>query len=137
MIARRTWLGISSADDRIKSETPHVAGRRWVIEESFQTAKTLTGLDEHQVRTPTSWHRWTTLAVLAAAFLAVLTVSARAAGVLEVRLIPLTLAEIRRLFTMHLPSPAFDLAHRLSWSHWRRRHQHRARTGHYRRRAHT
>ncbi len=25
MIARRSWLGINSAHDRIKSETPHVA----------------------------------------------------------------------------------------------------------------
>ena len=50
-----------------------VAGQRWRIEESFQTAKGLTGLDQHQVRRWTSWHRWTTLAMLAHAFLAVAT----------------------------------------------------------------
>ncbi len=27
-----------------------IAGRRWTIEESFQTSKGLTGLDQHQVR---------------------------------------------------------------------------------------
>lgn len=37
----------------------HVAGLRWRIEEGFASAKELTGLDEHQVRTWTSWHRWT------------------------------------------------------------------------------
>ena len=28
MIARRPWLGISSANDRVKSETPHVPALR-------------------------------------------------------------------------------------------------------------
>ena len=50
-----------------------VAGQRWRIEETFQAAKGLTGLDQHQVRRWTSWHRWTTLAMLAHAFLAVAT----------------------------------------------------------------
>ena len=50
-----------------------VAGQRWRIEESFQAAKGLIGLDQHQVRRWTSWHRWTTLAMLAHAFLAVAT----------------------------------------------------------------
>ena len=50
-----------------------VAGQRWRIEESFQAAKGLVGLDQHQVRRWTSWHRWTTLAMLAHAFLAVAT----------------------------------------------------------------
>ncbi|WP_409497456.1 IS701 family transposase, partial [Amycolatopsis sp. cmx-11-12] len=48
-----------------------VAGRRWTVEESFQTGKGLTGLDQHQVRRWTSWHRWTAMAMLAHAFLAV------------------------------------------------------------------
>ncbi|TCM33220.1 hypothetical protein EV648_1311 [Kribbella sp. VKM Ac-2568] len=47
-----------------------VAGQRRTIEESFQASKTLTGLDQHQVRRWTSWHRWTVLAMLAHAFLA-------------------------------------------------------------------
>jgi SRSO17 transposase len=54
-----------------------VAGQRWRIEESFQAAKDLTGLDQHQVRRWTSWQRWTTLAMLAHAFLAVATADER------------------------------------------------------------
>jgi SRSO17 transposase len=43
-------------------ELVRVAGRRWTAEESFQAGKGLTGLDQHQVRRWTSWHRWTLLA---------------------------------------------------------------------------
>jgi hypothetical protein len=38
---------------------------------SFQAGRGLTGLDEHQVRRWSSWHRWTILAMLAHAFLAI------------------------------------------------------------------
>jgi hypothetical protein len=48
-----------------------VAGRRWTIEERFQTGKGLCGLDQHQVRRWRSWYRWVTLAMLAHAFLVV------------------------------------------------------------------
>ena len=48
-----------------------VAGRRWTTEEYFQAGKGLAGLDEHQVRRWTSWYRWTTLAMLACAFLTI------------------------------------------------------------------
>jgi hypothetical protein len=34
-----------------------------------------------------------------------------------------------------ITGPAHSPAHRLHWSQWRRRHQHRARTCHYRRQA--
>ena len=51
-----------------------VAGRRWSIEESFQAGKGLAGLDEHQVRRWTSWQRWTLLAMIAHALLAVIAV---------------------------------------------------------------
>jgi SRSO17 transposase len=50
-------------------ELVRVAGRRWTIEESFQTGKGLAGLDEHQVRRWTSWRRWALLAMLAHALL--------------------------------------------------------------------
>jgi SRSO17 transposase len=43
----------------------------WQIEEAFQATKGLCGLDEHQVRRRRSWYRWTTLAMLAHAFLVV------------------------------------------------------------------
>jgi SRSO17 transposase len=53
-------------------ELVRVAGRRWTIEEAFQAGKGLAGMDEHQVRRWTSWRRWTLLAMLAHALLAVL-----------------------------------------------------------------
>ncbi|GLW74687.1 transposase [Kitasatospora phosalacinea] len=111
-----------------------VAGRRWTVEETFQAAKGLAGLDEHQVRRWTSWHRWTTLAMLAHAFLAVTAAIERAAPTAP-GLAPLTCNEIRRLFAAFIVQPARDLAHRLRWSHWRRQHQARARTSHYHRQA--
>jgi len=52
-----------------------VAGSRWKIEDGFAASKELAALDEHQVRSWTSWHRWTILALLAHAFLSVLAAS--------------------------------------------------------------
>jgi SRSO17 transposase len=46
-----------------------VAGSRWAIEESFQTAKNETGLDHYQVRGYHAWYRHITLSMTAAAFL--------------------------------------------------------------------
>jgi SRSO17 transposase len=53
-------------------ELIRVAGRRWTVEESFQAGKGLAGLDEHQVRRWISWQRWTLLAMVAHALLAVI-----------------------------------------------------------------
>jgi len=47
-----------------------VAGGRWTVEESFQQGKGLAGLDEHQVRTWTSWYRWSLFSMPAYAFVA-------------------------------------------------------------------
>ena len=49
--------------------------------------------------------------------------------------IPLTRNEIATLFGSLIIEPARDTRHRLRWSAWRRRHQHRARTCHYQRQA--
>jgi SRSO17 transposase len=49
-----------------------VAGMRWTIEGCFEAAKGEVGLDEYEVRSWTGWHRHTTLAMLAHAYLAVL-----------------------------------------------------------------
>jgi SRSO17 transposase len=110
-----------------------VAGRRWTVEESFQAGKGLTGLDEHQVRRWTSWHRWTILAMLAHAFLAVMATAARAETPAPQGLIALTANEIRHLFTSLVHRPLHSTMHVLGWSRWRRRHQARARECHYRR----
>jgi SRSO17 transposase len=116
------------------TELVRVAGTRWRIEESFQATKTLTGLDEHQVRRWTSWRRWTLIAMLAHALLAVFAATARAGEPQPAGLIPLTCNEIARLVNRLITSPIRSLTSILHWSRWRRRHQHRARTSHYRQR---
>src|SRR3954447_7667817 len=91
-----------------------VAGRRWSIEESFQSSKGLAGLDEHQVRRWTPWRRWTLLAMPAHALLAVLTAVEREHALAERGLIALTCAEVRRLLTAALApqtAPVDALAH--------------------------
>lgn len=107
-----------------------VAGRRWTVEVAFQAAKSQVGLDQHQVRRWDSWHRHTTLAIAALAVLAIAATETRATAR---DMIALTVNEIRRLFNTFTHQPP-DLTHRLAWSNWRRRHQHRARKAHYRRR---
>uniref|UniRef100_UPI0038B85D5E IS701 family transposase n=1 Tax=Catenuloplanes japonicus TaxID=33876 RepID=UPI0038B85D5E len=52
-------------------ELVRVAGARWAIEESFQTAKNEVGLDQYQVRRYDAWYAHITLAMTAAAFLVV------------------------------------------------------------------
>jgi len=111
-----------------------VAGRRWAIEESFQACKGLAGLDEHQVRRWTSWHRATILSMLAHAFLAVTAAGERATHT-ATQLIPMTANEIRHLFTALRRRTVGEMRDLLHWSQWRRRHQARARESHYRRQA--
>jgi SRSO17 transposase len=53
------------------AELVAVAGRRWAIEESFQTAKGEVGLDHYQVRRYDAWYRHITLACWAHAYLTV------------------------------------------------------------------
>jgi SRSO17 transposase len=116
-------------------ELVRVAGRRWTVEESFQAAKGLAGLDEHQVRRWTSWRRWTLLAMLAHALLAVIAANERPDHPNPAGLIPLTCNEIRRLLTTLITEPSRTPICPLTWSTWRRRHQHRAQTSHYQRQA--
>jgi SRSO17 transposase len=114
-----------------------VAGIRWTVEEAFQAAKSQVGLDQHQVRRWDSWHRFTTLALAALAVLAICAADAatgEADDPTDTALIGLTVNEIRRLINTLIIRPIRDLAHRLRWSHWRRRHQARARRAHYTRR---
>ena len=111
-----------------------VAGSRWKVEDGFAGGKELAALDEHQVRSWTSWHRWTILALLAHAFLSVLASQAGDNHPRDDLLIPLTRNEIRRLFTGLCQQPSAPRL-QLHWSRWRRRHQATARACHYRRRA--
>jgi hypothetical protein len=102
-----------------------VAGMWWRIEETFQGSKELAALDEHQVRTRTSWHRWATLAMLAYAFLAVIRLYE--ANQTEIDMIALTCNEIRHLLVQ------IGWERRLRWSTWRRRHHASAKRPHYQR----
>jgi len=113
-----------------------VAGQRWRIEESFQTAKGQAGLDEHQVRRWCSWHRWSTLAMLAMAFLAVTTADERDRHPAPAGLVPISLNELRRLFDALVIGTTATIADVLRWSTWRRKHQARARQCHYHHRSH-
>ncbi|MCX4455745.1 IS701 family transposase (plasmid) [Streptomyces sp. NBC_01340] len=124
-----------SADRVPLSILVKVAGRRWTIEETFQSGKGLAGLDEHQVRRWTSWNRWVTLAMLAHAFLAAATADERAQEQPPDGLIPLTCNEIQHLFTTLVTQTSHTVTHRLRWSEWRRRHQARSQTSHYQRQA--
>jgi SRSO17 transposase len=54
------------------AEQVRVAGMRWTVEESIQTAKGEVGLDHYEVRSWTGWYRHMTLAMWAQAFLSVI-----------------------------------------------------------------
>jgi len=62
-------------------ELVRVAGTRWAIEESFESAKGQVGLDHYEVRRWPGWYRHITLALLAHAYLTVTrTAAVEAAG---------------------------------------------------------
>jgi SRSO17 transposase len=111
-----------------------IAVTRWRIEEDHQLAKQSTGLDAGQVIRWKSWHRWTAVCLLAYIYLAVTTAVQRqhdTSSDLDARLIPITVPELLRLLRdTVIPPPRRDRPHRLHWSTWRRRHQHRARQAH-------
>ena len=103
----------------------------WSTECCFQNAKGAVGLDQHQVRRWDSWHRYTTLVMLAAAILTAIAANERRQPV-EPGLIPLTVTEIRRLFAKLVTIVTRPASFYPAWSRWRRRHQARARASHYR-----
>ena len=76
-----------------------------------------------------------TLAMLAHAFLVVAALAERTRHPAPPGLIPVTCNELQHLFAALVAMPINDPTHRLGWSSWRRRHQGRARTCHYRRHA--
>ena len=112
-----------------------IASARWRIEEDHQLSNQV-GLDAGQIIRWKSWHRWTAICLLAYLYLAVAAASQRqhdAGSGLDAGLIPVTIPELLRLLRgAVIPPPRRDRAHRLHWSDWRRRHQHRARQAHRR-----
>lgn len=83
-----------------------------------------------------SWHRWSTIYLLAYIYLAVTAAACRAPGAHpapDLKLIPLTIPELLRLLRGEVvPQPHRDRAHRHRWSDWRRGHQYQARQAHQR-----
>jgi hypothetical protein len=69
----------------------------------------------------------------AAAFLTVAATTEHTSHPTPTGLIPLTRNEIAHLVTTLTSNTTRSVSHRLSWSHWRRRHQHRAQRCHYQR----
>jgi SRSO17 transposase len=122
-----------------------VAGRRWPVEEDFRLGKTGFGLADSQVRCYTALTRHLALATAALAVCAVTAALARdRTGTLarpptspqdlppeNPGLIPLTVAEIQRVFNL-VTRTWRTIRHHLHWSWWRRRHQARARWFHHR-----
>lgn len=96
----------------------------------------------------TSWHRFVTLAMVALAYLVLLTASATPTpltrpanpsapepGLPDLRHpVSLTIAEPRHLIAHLIIKAVVDAVHLLSWSAWRRRHQATARRCHHRHR---
>ena len=113
-----------------------IASARWQIEEDHQLSKQVTSLDAGQVIGWKSWHRWTAICLLAYTYLAVAVAVHRehdADSDLDAGLVPITVPELLRLLRdIIISPPRRDRAHRLYWSEWRRRHQHRARQAHQR-----
>jgi SRSO17 transposase len=122
-----------------------VAGRRWPIEEDFALGKSRFGLADSQVRHYTPICRHLALAMAALAVCAVTAALARPRTATLARpptspdelppedpgLIPLTVAEVKRVFNL-ITRAWQPIRHYLHWSWWRRRHQARARWFHQR-----
>jgi SRSO17 transposase len=122
-----------------------VAGRRWPVEEDFRLGKSDFGLADSQARRYTAITRHLALAMAALAACAVTAALARSGTSTlahpptspddlppeEPGLIPLTVAEIKRVFNL-ITRVWQTIRHCLHWSGWRRRHQARARWFHQR-----
>jgi len=122
-----------------------IAGMRWPVEEDFQVGKDAFGLDHSQVRTYPALLRHLVLAMAALAVCAVTSAQAKGRTIAppagpaspdeappaDPGLIPVTVAEIKRLFNL-LTRTWQPIGHHLHWSVWRRRHQARARWFHQR-----
>ena len=70
-----TWCPAGTTIDLLVQ----VEGRRWAIEDSFETAKNELGLDHNETRSWHGWHRHVSLVMLAFAMMAVIRYKANAA----------------------------------------------------------
>jgi len=120
-----------------------VAGLRWPVEEDFQVGKDQFGLDHSQVRLYRALIRHLVLTMAALAICAITAAAQRdLSNTLapdptspddpppeDPGLIPLTVAEVKRLLLLFTPTPATPRLH-LHWAWWRRRPPARARWYH-------
>ena len=118
-----------------------VEGRRWAIEDAFETAKTELGLAHNETRSWHGWHRHVSLVMLAFAMMAAVRQRAnslpppkREAGPSGRGLIGWSVQEIRRV-AMRLAQRRIEPAHVVAWSLWRRAHQAAAQEAHIRQRS--
>jgi SRSO17 transposase len=145
--ADRAYFSCHVPAGRACSFTPlvRVAGRRWPVEEDFRLGKSDFGLADSQVRRYTALCRHLALAMAALAVCATTAALARSHTSTLTHpptspddpppekpgLIPLTVAEIKRVFNL-VTRDWQTIHHHLHWSWWRRRHQARARWFHHR-----
>jgi len=80
---KQTAYLVFALEEATLSEMIRVAGMRWTVEESIQTAKGEVGLDQYEVRSWTGWYRHITLAMWAQAFLSVIRVERGTGAVLK------------------------------------------------------
>lgn len=105
-------------------------GRRWEIEDAFETAKIELGLAHNESRSWHGWHRHVSLVILAFAMLA--RVRRLANGPPPKRRsspssqVPWSIQEIQRV-AIRLAQRRIEPAFVLAWSAWRRAHQAAAR----------
>ena len=134
-------------------------GTRWTVEQCFEEAKGEVGIDEYEVRSWHGWYRHVTLSMLAMADFAALRANegedapetseqtpqmpepeandlaqTQASSDFPV-MVPLSVAEIRRLFFHLVGKSSLSFAYHLAWSFWRRAHQALARLCHHKRRS--
>src|SRR5262249_7149383 len=70
-IAMTAYIVFAPVSSKLADQV-RVAGMRWTVEESIQTAKGQVGLDHYEVRSWSGWYRHITLAMWAQAFLSVI-----------------------------------------------------------------
>ncbi len=116
-VAPARWAGVldelmTRAGTRFRRAEPGRRARAFVL-----------GLmAEHQVRRWTSWYRWATLAMLAAAALTIAAALESLRAPAPAGQIPLTRNEIAHLFASLTIKHPHDHSHRIRWSNWRRHH---------------
>ena len=131
-----TWCPAGTPLDRLV----RVEGRRWAIEDAFETAKTELGLTHNETRSWHGWHRHVSLVMLAFAMMAVVRQRANTPRLTPKKkrrgqaaaLVCWSVQEIRRV-AARLAQRRIERAFVIAWSAWRRAHQAIAQASHRKR----